>query len=107
MTSQTFLDDELITAEERQRIVSDAQQSNCGRRPPHLSMVSQATVEIGTNGCRLMLEGDGPVMCILECSADLIQWTPIRTNLLSGAAVEITDSEAGTAPRRFYRVRVE
>jgi hypothetical protein len=106
-TARGFWDDEIITGQQRDNIVSEAQRSDCGRRSPRLLMAPQCTDEIRTNGCRLMLEGDGPATCIVECSTNLIQWTPIRTNSLSGVMLEIRDTEAGTAPRRFYRLRTE
>jgi len=43
--------------------------------------------------------------CVIECSENLIQWTPISTNTLSGAAIDIIDPGAYGASRRFYRVR--
>ena len=52
----------------------------------------------------MFLEGDGPVTCVIECSADLNQWRPISTNLLDGVTIEIRDVDPGQGPRRFYRV---
>jgi hypothetical protein len=67
----------------------------------------QCEDEIRTNGCRLVLSGEGPGTCVIECSVDLIHWTPISTNVLSGATIPIVDPASRTAPRRFYRLRTE
>ncbi|HMJ91240.1 MAG TPA: Ig-like domain-containing protein [Candidatus Acidoferrum sp.] len=105
--AEQFLDEGLITEEQSEDITNTAEDSDCGRRPPRLTVASQTADEIRTNGCLLRLEGDGPVTCIVEYSTDMFKWTPIRTNLLSGVTIEIRDCETTTAPRRFYRVRPE
>ena len=43
---------------------------------------------------------------ITEASTDLISWTPISTNQLSGTLTNITDTAAGGLTRRFYRARL-
>jgi hypothetical protein len=96
----------LITRRARQEIIRDAVRSGCGRLRPKLSMPLQCADEIRTNGCRLILASDSPVTCIVESSVDLIHWTPISTNRLSGVAVHVNDPDAWAAPRRFYRVRL-
>jgi hypothetical protein len=106
-TSQGFLDAGLITVAQRDEIVAAAQGSDCGRRRPRLIVPHQYSEAIRTNGCRLIIEGDGPATCVVECSTDLNQWTPIRTNTLSGVTIEIIDLDACNALRRFYRMRVE
>jgi hypothetical protein len=95
----------LITLDQRRQIVGAAQRSDCGYRLPRLQLPWPGVDRIRTNGCRLVLEGEGFVTCVIECSTDLIQWTPISTNVLSGTAIIIEDPDALNAPRRFYRVR--
>ena len=73
---------------------------------PRLIIPPQCFAEVRTNGCRLLLSADTPATCVVECSVDLFEWRPIYTNTLSGAAVELRDCE-GSAPLRFYRLRVE
>ncbi|HTD66196.1 MAG TPA: Ig-like domain-containing protein [Candidatus Limnocylindria bacterium] len=106
-TSEAFVDAGLSGEDEREEIIEEAQESNCGRRKPRLLMPPQCADEIRTNGCRLVLEGDGPATCVVEWSTDLVHWTRICTNALSGEPIEIRDPDAFGAPRRFYRLRVE
>ncbi len=70
---------------------------------PRLTVVPQGDDAMTTNGCRLVLEGDGPITCVIECSVDMIHWMPIFTNTLSGAAISIVDADVNS-PRRFYRL---
>jgi hypothetical protein len=105
-TAQQFVDAGLITIAQRDAAVAAAQASNCGYRNPRLIVPAQRTEQVQTNGCRLLLEGDGPVTCVIERSPDLLNWTPISTNTLNGATIELTDREACNAPRRFYRMRI-
>lgn len=106
-TSLSFMEAGLITPAQREAVVAAALASNCGRRNPRLIVPQQSSGDISAAGCRLLLEGDGPATCVIECSTDLGQWTPISTNTLSGTTVEIIDSGACNAPRRFYRMRLE
>ena len=70
---------------------------------PRLTVLPQGSGEMTTNGCRLILQGDGPITCVIECSIDMLNWTPIYTNTLSGTAISIVDADANS-PRRFYRL---
>jgi hypothetical protein len=95
----------LITFEQRQEIIAAARRSDCGFQNPMLMLPLQNAAEIRISGCRLVLSGEGTTTCVVECSTDLIQWTPISTNVLSGSAITIEDPDAMNAPRRFYRLR--
>jgi hypothetical protein len=94
-----------ITEGAQNQIVQTARDSNCGRRRPRLIMAPQGAVEIKANGCDLILDGDGPVTCVIECSEDLSQWQSISTNLLDGVPINIRDAGASGSPRRFYRIQ--
>ncbi|HWN96484.1 MAG TPA: Calx-beta domain-containing protein [Methylomirabilota bacterium] len=74
---------------------------------PRLVIPPQCFAEIRTNGCRLLIEADTPMTCVVECSVDLVQWTTIYTNTLSRGAIELRDYEGSGGPIRFYRVRQE
>ena len=74
---------------------------------PHLIVPAQTFPEIATNGCKLVVQSGGPVTYVVECSLDLIQWTPIHTNTLAGGALEFRDREASGGARRFYRIRTQ
>ena len=51
-------------------------------------------------GSSLSVEGETGRMYVVECSEDLIHWTPISTNSSPSA---VTDTALPDAPRRFYR----
>jgi len=78
-----------------------------GRRRPWLHAPIQREDEIQTSGYRMVVEGDAPATFVVECSADLQQWTPISTNTLWSESMEIIDVDAARGPRRFYRLRTE
>ncbi len=86
-------------------LIADNDSNSPTNRPPfpRLTVLPQVNGAMETNGCRLVLEGDGPVTCVIECSIDMLNWTPICTNILSGTAISIVDADAN-APRRFYRL---
>jgi len=55
----------------------------------------------------LRLFGSSGVTYVLEASADLAQWTPVRTNTAPvDGVIDYIDTTASGAPRRFYRARV-
>jgi hypothetical protein len=42
--------------------------------------------------------------CVIQCSIDLVDWSPVFTNTTSGAgAFDYTDSQSASLARRFYR----
>ncbi len=43
---------------------------------------------------------------VIEASTDLVSWTPIQTNLATGAIVLFTDPQSQLFARRFYRARL-
>jgi hypothetical protein len=47
------------------------------------------------------LIGQGPV--VISASTNLLQWVNIYTNPSGYGTAFVTDSNAGTFPRRFYR----
>ncbi len=95
----------LITEARQNELLQAARDSNCGRRRPRLIMAAQAADQIQANGCDLILDGDGPVTCVIECSDNLLEWRPISTNLLDGTQITIRDAAASGAPLRFYRIQ--
>ncbi len=40
----------------------------------------------------------------VECSTNLVNWTPVCTNVVTEGAVQFVDPEAPGSPNRFYRV---
>jgi hypothetical protein len=51
-------------------------------------------------GATVFLQGAEGKMYVLECSEDLVHWTPISTN---SAPSTVIDTAAGNAAQRFYR----
>jgi hypothetical protein len=43
----------------------------------------------------------------IEASADLIQWTPVCTNVVTDGALHFVDPDASVSPARFYRIAAE
>jgi hypothetical protein len=41
---------------------------------------------------------------ILQVSADLVDWTPVSTNLATTNTIFLTDDSATNATQRFYRL---
>jgi hypothetical protein len=74
---------------------------------PQLTSLPQTLPEITTNGYRLLVQSGGPVTYVVECSVNLIEWTPLHTNTLAGGAIEFRDREASAGTRRFYRIRTQ
>ncbi len=70
--------------------------SPSGTNGPRLQFVSRSE----TNASFAM-QGEPGKMYVVECSEDLIHWTPMSTN---AAPSTITDAAVGNAPRRFYRI---
>lgn len=73
---------------------------------PSLHSLPQSFSDIANSGYRFLLMGVAGHMYALEHSADLVQWTPFQTNLLTSSTMEIVDTTASSAPIRFYRARV-
>ena len=46
-------------------------------------------------------------LIVLEASSDFANWTPMRTNTLSGSPFPFHDPAPPNLPRRFYRARME
>jgi len=62
---------------------------------PQLQLLGQTVTNT-----TLFVQGTQGKMYVVECSEDLIHWTPIVTNASASSA---TDVLTGNAPRRFYR----
>ncbi|MBI2948542.1 MAG: S8 family serine peptidase [Verrucomicrobia bacterium] len=54
---------------------------------------------------RLRVAGEPGLTYLLEASANLVQWSPIATNVITeGGFFEVTELDVKAAPQRFYRV---
>lgn len=61
---------------------------------------------LSTGGFQFTVSGLNPgATHVVEKSADLMQWTPIATNLVTGTDWNFTDTNTVNIPNRFYRVK--
>ena len=96
----------LLTETQRCDAIRDAVHSDCGRHEGlHIHLQPETAQEIGTNGRRFVMNGHTTNACVLECSTNLLHWTPVATNATPNLQVEITDPQANQGPARFYRLR--
>jgi hypothetical protein len=73
--------------------------------PPHLRWEPCCAGEPGSSH-RLLLSGSSNLMYRTEFSSDLLNWTPLKTNLVSGSEVEVFRGPLAGLPRRYYRARL-
>lgn len=60
-----------------------------------------------SKGFKLKFSGPTGSNLVVQASSDLVHWTPISTNVLTGGSVTYTDTVAQTQPRRFYRAMLK
>jgi hypothetical protein len=65
------------------------------------------TAGMTTNGFRLQLSGPTGSNVVVQASSDLIHWTAISTNTVSGGNVSYTDTAAKSLPGRYYRAYIQ
>jgi hypothetical protein len=63
------------------------------------------TLGLVGNAFALRLHGPDECHYAIEASIDLLTWTPLKTNVVSGGSVDFVDTGSGPSPRRFYRAR--
>ena len=70
-----------------------------------ISLPELSDVQMGADGrFSFQLTGTPLKTFVIQASTDLAAWTPISTNSLpSGGAATITDSQAASSLRRYYR----
>jgi hypothetical protein len=85
--------------------ISAPVQIRVGEPSVRITAPAQTFEAIRTLGYRLLV-GEGEGVFVIECSTNLQDWLPIRTNQVFGAQIEIIDAEAGNSPARFYRARM-
>ena len=75
-----------------------------------LELQPQNAFELAAEGRCLVLcglwEGAGAGAGVLECSTNLVHWTPIATNAPLSIGVELADPAGNRPPARFYRLRI-
>jgi subtilisin family serine protease len=62
------------------------------------------TMTAGGGPFELHLSATTNLTCVIQCSIDLVGWSPVFTNTTSGAGnFDYTDSQSASLARRFYR----
>jgi hypothetical protein len=97
----------LLAADERRALIQEAVHSNCGRDPKLiLNLQPQNEAEVLQDGRALLLSRSIAETCVLECSTDLISWSPVCTNHPTDLQLELIDRNAARDTMRFYRLRL-
>jgi hypothetical protein len=73
------------------------------------NVVDFVSAETGmtTEGFKIKLSGPTGSNVVVQASSDLIHWTPISTNLVSGGNTSFTDTTAKSRPGRYYRAYIQ
>ncbi len=58
----------------------------------------------GNGAVRLQISSSGALTYLVQGSPDLVQWTPLSTNVGVVGTTEFADSQASALPKRFYRL---
>jgi hypothetical protein len=66
-----------------------------------------AETGMSTNGFKIKLSGPTGSNVVVQASSDLIHWTPISTNTISGGNTSFTDTTAKSRPGRYYRAYIQ
>ena len=69
-----------------------------------LSTLSGA-MPLGGGGFEFALNGQPGLKYVIEYSSNLVDWSPLSTNIPAGGRVVVSDSSVPPAPIRFYRAR--
>jgi probable HAF family extracellular repeat protein len=99
----------LLSEAQRREAINNAVHSECGRgEGVRLELQPQNAFELAAEGRCLVLCGlwEGPGAGVLECSTNLVHWTPIATNAPLSIGVELADPAGNRPPARFYRLRI-
>jgi len=60
-----------------------------------------------SNGFKIQLSGPTGSNVVVQASSDLVHWTSISTNLVSGGNASYTDTAAKSLPGRYYRAYIQ
>jgi hypothetical protein len=71
--------------------------------PSQISLQSSVPLQTTPGQFQLRLAGTPGQSFVIQATTDLVHWTSISTNTLSGAAFDFTDPNAGSFKMRFYR----
>lgn len=73
------------------------------------NVVDFVSAETGmtTNGFKIQLSGPTGSNVVVQASSDLIHWTSIATNTVSGGNTSFTDTTAKSRPGRYYRAYIQ
>jgi hypothetical protein len=69
--------------------------------------LSLINFNVVSNQAGFSITGQSNQAVIVEASADLVNWSPLATNTLSGHPFSFSDYTPATLPRRFYRAQAQ
>ncbi len=68
--------------------------------------IERLVMEPNGNGFGFDISYSGGSMVVVEASTNLLDWTPVSTNLLDGGTGSFIDPTSTDSPNRYYRVLV-
>jgi uncharacterized delta-60 repeat protein len=78
-----------------------------GNAPKRPHILSDGSTQVSTEGFKFSFSGIAGSSIVIESSTDLVQWTAIQTNVITGGVGSFTDPAAANSPGRYYRLRVK
>lgn len=78
-----------------------------GDAPARPRIIADGSTQISTDGFKFNFSGIAGSSIVIESSTDLVQWTAIQTNVITGGVGSFTDPAAANSPGRYYRLRVK
>jgi uncharacterized delta-60 repeat protein len=78
-----------------------------GNAPAGPRIIADSSTQISTDGFKFNFSGMAGSSIVIESSTDLVQWTSIQTNVITGGVGSFTDPAAANSPGRYYRLRVK
>ncbi len=71
------------------------------RQPPILT-----SARVTSNQFHVTVSGIAGQTIVIQASTNLVQWSPIQTNLMTGPTWNFTDPASASLPLRNYRARL-
>jgi len=63
--------------------------------------------KMSSNGFNVQFSGPTGSNLVIEASSDMINWSPVYTNVLTGGSISYTDAAAKSVSRRYYRAKLK
>ena len=63
--------------------------------------------KMSSNGFNVQFSGPTGSNLVIEASSDMINWSPVYTNILTGGSLSYIDAAAKSVSRRYYRAKLK